>query len=248
MNETESSRDEAFWQEVAASVQSLPSTVPTGNAGAAGAELDELLLRYAAGELNREEESQLRRLSAQYPDLAVRMAQAFQAVRDVAAAPAGSAARIWSRGTAAPSGYSAPERLVDLAVRLLAEGLELIRSAGRPAYPALATRSSSPAPPLSVAQEFLTSAGIVDVIVDFRDAATWQLVARSRLLPSSVAPRGWRLRLCDAHGAVRGDGPLNETGLIIESLPPGEYELILAEGEQERSRLRISCLPPENSV
>lgn len=244
MNETESRTDEIFWQRMAASYRDLPHSAPTSHAIVDDTDLDDLLLRYGAGELGLEEESCLRRLAAQNSDLAARMADALLSVRDVAAGQKGSAGRVWAQATSAPPGYSAPARIVDLAVRLLAGGLELLHSAGRPAYPALATRSSTPAPLLSVAQEFLTSAGIVDVIIDFRDALSWQLVARPKLLASPLQSSDLTIRLCDADGAIRGECPLTETGLVIDRLPPGEYELIVAKGDQERSRLSISCMAP----
>lgn len=247
MNETESDRDEVFWEELATSCRKIPSLVPMLRPAADDADIDDLILRYIAGELDPEEEIRLRRLAGELPDLAGRMAEALHVLRDVDTEQVGSPDRVWAQVTAFRPAYSAPARLVDLAVQLLAEGLELLRSAGRPAYPALVTRSTVSAPTLTIAQEFLTSAGILDVIIDFRDAGCWQLLARPRLLPSSVQPREFTLCLRDAGGGVRGECPLTESGLVIDSLPPGEYELIVVEGDQEASSLLISCVAAEKN-
>lgn len=247
MNEPEPDRDETFWHELAILGRGVPISAPTASTAADTADTDELILRFTTGDATPEEEMRLRRLTLQQPDLARRMANAFQRLLDVETGPSASAREVWARLTASPPGYSAPTRLVDLAIRLLSEGLELLHSAGRPAYPILATRSVAPEPTYSIAQEFLTSAGVLDVIVDFCDASSWRLTARPKLLATSARPREFTISLSDAGGVVHSESPLTERGLVIGALPAGEYDLIVAEAGEERSRLSISCRIPGNS-
>jgi hypothetical protein len=203
-------------------------------------ELDRLLWAFTEGRLESEPEAdRLWELASRVPEAQKRLREIYDAIEKVEKSPAADPVRTWNRLHASKPATSQSTGLLDLVIQFAREGLELLQSRGRAAFAPAATRSGQEQPPTSIAQEFLTSAGTFQVVIDRQDAGTYNLTVTARTMKEPLDADDLDLEIRDASDTSLRAEPFEEGRARLEALPAGRCDLVIVSDSEELARLKI---------
>ncbi len=242
-----------FWSLLAHELQSRDalSARPDGNTTLLTPEQEQLLWDFAEGRLDEAGEERCLDLVSSN-SAAVRRLLEMQAALDAAESmPQSSAEAAWESAASRrlPTDSRILQHVRHLIIELAEAGLHLIYSAGRPAFAPALARSEDVAPPTSVAHEFLTSVGTIQLVVDQNSPTTCALtvVASRPLHPDRLD--AVQLKLESVDRSETATATWQDQRARFEELGAGSFQLTLSESDRLLDQLsfELKLRPAEDA-